>query len=327
MPLASNVVTFPAPVATMPQRGTRAIKNGVFHTGCCLKAMKAIPSHSVDLILCDLPYSTNGNITKFAWDVALPMEPLWTEYKRIIKPTGSIVLTAVQPFTWRLCAAAEESGLKLKYEWVWTKNRATGALQSANKPMTRHETVLVFSPGSVIDKSRPGIRMVYNPQGVMEAGRKVITERVHEATGPNSNQVGREYTAKTNVPHSVLYFPKDQHGNIHPTQKPVALFEYLIRTYTNAGGMVLDNCAGSGSTAIAAENAGRRWMCIEREKAFAKLAIDRIKKHRVEIEPEDVQRGEFKVNVRACRQMVVRDFLTMETLNDDGTLTVKRIAA
>ena len=255
------------------------IGNGQFFKGDCFDVMRGLPDASVDMILCDLPYGT----TACAWDSILPLDQLWKEYRRITKPTASIVLTGNQPFTSTIVASAYDL---FKFQWVWVKNRPTGPQHAKNRPMGKHEDVLVFSRGKMGHRSQLGEkRMTYNPQGVTDGPTKTVNalRDFSKITGPRPNQVGREYVSQTGFPHTVLEFPKEE-THIHPTQKPVGLFEYLIRTHSNPGDLVLDNTAGSGTTAIAAENAGRNWICIERDPEYATKAIERIQRH-IEVEP------------------------------------------
>lgn len=228
--------------------------NGEFWHGDCLELMTRIPSGSVDMILCDLPYGTTQN----KWDAIIPFEPLWKEYWRIVKPNAAIVLTAAQPFTSALVMSQINT---FKYDWSWNKTAATGHLNAKRRPMRNHEDILVFSKGDIL----------YNPQGLQEYGK--ITKRGNN--GSNFGKSGTEnFQDKTNYPRSRIEFAND--GKSHPTQKPVALFEYLIRTYTNPGETVLDNCAGSGTTAVAAERTGRRWICIEKDFTYWAGAYARV---------------------------------------------------
>lgn len=224
--------------------------------GDCLEKMAFIPEGSVDLILCDLPYGTTQN----KWDSVIPFEPLWSHYWRVLKPNGAAVLTAAQPFTSALVMSQPD---KFKYQWVWEKSAATGHLNARNQPMRNHEDVLVFCFG----------RCVYNPQGLLPHGK--VTRR--GGNGDNFGDSGKaNYQEYTNYPRSVLKIASEG-GTVHPTQKPVALMEYMIRTYTNEGATVLDNCMGSGTTGVACANTGRRFIGIERDEAYFQIAKDRIK--------------------------------------------------
>jgi len=222
--------------------------------GDCLERMRELPDASVDMVLCDLPYGTTQN----KWDAVIPFEPLWAQYWRIAKPGAAVVLTAAQPFTSALGASQLEH---LRYSLVWDKVRPVGHLMAKRRPMQRHEDVLIFS------RETPP----YNPQGLVASGK--VNRR--SSSGDNYNSAGTANVAEfTNYPQSILACVSER-GD-HPTQKPVALFEYLIRTYTDEGMTVLDNCAGSGTTAVACERTGRNWICIERDEGYYWRAVARV---------------------------------------------------
>lgn len=224
--------------------------------GDCLELMKGIPDGSIDLILCDLPYGT----TACKWDTIIPFEPLWEQYNRIIKDNGAIVLFGSQPFTTEL----NHSNQKMfRYEWIWIKNNSTGFQLANKRPLKKHELISVFY------KKQP----IYNPQGLQIFGK--INKR--KSTGDNwsemnSNQYVQQFT---NYPTQILEFPYDK-LKVHPTQKPVALLEYLVKTYTNEGDVVLDNCMGSGSTGVACINTGRKFIGMELDKQYFDIAVNRI---------------------------------------------------
>ena len=249
-------------------------KNVIIH-GNCLDVMTNIPDKSIDMILCDLPYGT----TACKWDVIIPFKPLWKQYKRIIKDKGVIALMASQPFTTLLIT----SNIKMfKYCWYWRKSKPNGWQHSKNKPMTAIEEICIFSLSPMGHKSQLGEnRMIYNPQGIIPSGKKTITSVAHGRTmGARPNQVGIEYESYTGFPSNVLdYANVIGNKSIHPTQKPVALFEYLIKTYTNEGELVLDNCIGSGTTAIACINTKRDYIGIEKELEYVRVTKKRIKNH------------------------------------------------
>lgn len=242
----------------------RRIGRGTFILGDCLERMREIPDGSVDMILCDLPYGTTQN----KWDTVIPFEPLWREYWRVAKPNAAVVLTAAQPFTSALVMSQVAA---FKYAWVWEKTAATGFLNAKKEPLRAHEDVLVFGRSFVI----------YRPQKT-SGHRRIKVTGAKALQGDNYGKTtrgGEDYDSDERFPRSVQVFAKDNRlGSVHPTQKPVALFEYLIRTYTDEGMTVLDNCAGSGTTAIAAERTGRNWICIERDEAYFAKACERVEK-------------------------------------------------
>ena len=239
------------------------------YNGDCLEVMKDISGKSVDMILCDLPYGT----TACKWDTIIPFEPLWDNYKRIIKDNGVIVLTASQPFTSKLVMSNIEI---FKYEWIWLKNTATGMSHCNNMPMKNYENIVVFSKGAIGHKHLIKNRMVYNPQGLVGCSK---TQR-HSSWGMEGTQERKsqlkEYQVHVeNYPRMVLNFNKDT-DKFHPTQKSVALFEYLIKTYTSKGEQVLDNCLGSGTTTRACKNVGRKCIGIEISKEYCDIAVKRL---------------------------------------------------
>ena len=236
------------------------IKNKVqLYKGDCLEIMKDIPDKSVDMILCDLPYGTTQN----KWDSIIPLDKLWEQYNRIIKDNGAIALFAQTPFDKVLGV----SNLKmLKYEWIWEKEQGTGFLNAKKMPLKNHENILIFY------KKLP----IYNPQ--MGKGKPYTLER-NTYTVNYGKQVDMVRTENTGerYPLTILKFKRDKE-KLHPTQKPVALLEYLIKTYTNEGEIVLDNCMGSGSTGVACLNTDRRFIGIEKDDRYFEIACNRINK-------------------------------------------------
>ena len=226
--------------------------------GDCLERMKEIESGSIDMVLTDPPYGT----TACKWDSVIPLEPMWDQLKRVIKPNGAIVMTASQPFT----SVLVSSNLGMfAYEWIWVKSKITGVLNAKKMPVRKHEQVLVFC-----DKKCTG---TYNAQGLVAKG--TVTKQ-----GGNSDNYGqrnaKEYIqAWTNWPRDVLEI-KSEGKTVHPTQKPVALMEYLIKTYTNEGETVLDFTMGSGTTGVAAKNLNRKFIGIELDQEYFKIAQERI---------------------------------------------------
>lgn len=233
--------------------------------GNCFEVMAAMPEQSVDLILADPPYGT----TKLPIDPNIDVSALWSAYRRVIKPTGTIILFGSQPFSSSLIAAAPDL---FKHDLIWIKNHATGSLQARNRPLKQHEDILVFSSGTTIQKRRSKRRYTYNPLGQEAAGTKVIGSRkdwgyLHNVT----DNPGRSYEASQNCPRTALYCSKERAG-LHPFQKPLDLLEYLIRTYSNEGDLILDNFMGAGSTCIAALRSGRRSIGVELDPTHFKAA-------------------------------------------------------
>ena len=230
----------------------------------CLEGMKLIPDKSIDMILCDLPYWT----TACKWDTIIPFEPLWGQSNRIVKKHGAIVLTATQPFASALVMSNPKG---FKYEWVWDKVRPSGFQVAKYKPMQRHENVLVFTS--------KGERVNYFP--IMELRDKPIKGRVasRSESSPLKYNDGKTRIYTHKKPQSIIVFPKPNKA-VHPTQKSTELFEYLIKTYTNEGETVLDNCAGSFTTAVACDNTNRNWICIEKEEDYCNIGLTRINDNR-----------------------------------------------
>lgn len=221
--------------------------------------MGQIADGSVDAIICDLPYAVTA---RNEWDTIIPFGVLWTAYERIVKPSGAIVLTATQPFASKLVC----SNLRLfKYEWIWEKTKTTGFLNAKRQPLRNHEQVLVFYA------KQP----TYNPQGV-EVCHVECDRGSEEGVGTNYNTANPRYTqTQKGYPRSVLKVASEG-KTVHPTQKPLGLMDYLIRTYTNEGEVVPDNCAGSGTTLLAARNTGRKYIGIEKEPEYYAIARRRL---------------------------------------------------
>jgi site-specific DNA-methyltransferase (adenine-specific) len=241
------------------------MKNQIIQ-GDCLEVMKDIPDKSIDMVLADLPYGT----TACKWDTIIPFEPLWEQYKRIIKDNGAIVLTASQPFT----SALVMSNVKMfKYEWIWDKVKGTGFQIAKFRPMIRTESVLVFGKGKV----------KYNPQKIKLDKPKMES---FASTKSGSNPIAYLNKGVKLVidrhPTNIIQIKRDT-DRLHPTQKPVALFQYLQLTYTNEGDTILDNCSGSGTTAIAADNIRRNWICIEKDPNYVAVSKKRINENRMRL--------------------------------------------
>ena len=238
--------------------------------GDCLERMREIPDGSVDMILCDLPYGT----TACKWDSVIPFEPLWEQYRRVIKRNGAVVLTASQPFT---TALIWSNMAEFRHGWVWNKKIAGNFATARYAPMKIHEDVLVFSRGRVPYKPI----MISRDTPIKLGGNKGASESASLAYA-KSEYEGKIYHEK--FPESILLYPRER--GLHPTQKPVALMEYLIRTYTNEGETVLDNCMGSGTTGVACVNTGRKFIGIELDDKYFQIASDRIEQARANAESD-----------------------------------------
>jgi len=245
-----------APVTVMLTPVLEPIGLNTITQGNCLDLLPRVASGSVDMVLCDLPYGTTQN----AWDTVIPFDRLWEQYRRILKPGGTVVLSASQPFT---TAVVASNYPWFRYEWIWRKNNATGHLNAHRMPMKEHENILVFGQGTV----------PYNAQGL----RLFMKKTRRGGNGGNFGKSGTEnFQQFTGYPRSVLEFETDS-PKLHPTQKPVALWEYLIRTYTNEGDTVLDNCCGSGTTGVACQNTGRNFIQFELSPEYCEIARSRLK--------------------------------------------------
>jgi len=230
--------------------------------GDCLELMKDIPDGSIDMILCDLPYGTTRN----KWDCIIPFDQLWPHYKRIIKTDGAIVLFGSGMFTAELMKSNQKMW---RYNMIWEKSSPTGFLNSKRMPLRAHEDICLFY------KRMP----VYNPQ--MSKGERKVATAQHKRNCKKGESYGAckaiSYDSDKRYPRSVLKFKTDkQQSALHPTQKPVALLEYLVKTYTNEGDMVLDNCMGSCSTGVACVNTGRRFIGMELDPVYFGIAEKRI---------------------------------------------------
>jgi len=228
--------------------------------GDCLELLASVPDNSVDMVLCDLPYGT----TQCKWDSVIPFEPLWKEYNRVCKVNAPMVFTAAQPFTSTLITSNIKN---FKYTWVWEKSKASGFLNAKRMPLRAHEDICVFY------RKPP----VYNPQMKQgepyDKGNAGKNTQVYgsQVTVPNKSDSGLRY------PRTVVYFKTAEgEGKLHPTQKPIALFEYLIKTYSNEGDVILDNCIGSGTTAVAAVNTERKYIGIELDQKYFDTCVNRV---------------------------------------------------
>ena len=251
---------------------TLAVDKPWLMLGDCLERMREIPDGSVDMVLCDLPYG----VSACSWDSVIPLAPLWEQYGRITKSNGNVVLTAAQPFTTILISSNLK---KFKYSWVWDKKTATGGALAGRRPMRAHEDVCVFSSKL----------SVYYPQMVDFCENEIKRMRKHDFICPNAQTMGRGtnvstgwYEGKKKFPQSVIRInglapaSVEKKAGMHPTQKPVRLMEYLIKTYTQEGEIVLDNCFGSAPTGVACVNTGRRFIGIERDSHYFDVGRKRI---------------------------------------------------
>jgi site-specific DNA-methyltransferase (adenine-specific) len=237
--------------------------------GDCLELMKDIPDKFIDMILCDLPYGT----TTCKWDVVIPFEPLWEQYNRIIKDNGAILLFGSEPFSSKLRLSNLDN---YKYDWIWEKTIASNFVLSQKQPLKKYENIMVFY------KKQP----TYNPQ--MESGKPYIDRR---NTGFRNVVVGNENNFKrtsivnngTRFPSCIQKFSNGNNKNVHPTQKPINLLEYLIKTYTNKNEIILDNCMGSGSSGVACVNTKRNFIGIEFDENYFNIAKERIEKAEKEV--------------------------------------------
>lgn len=242
--------------------------------GDCLELMKDIPDGSIDMILCDLPYGTTGS----KWDSVVPINELWNAYRRIISPNGAICLFGTEPFA--TCMRYEALDL-YKYDWIWRKTTVTGFAHARNMPLRDYENIMVFSKAPIGHASKLGKkRMRYSPQGLTSCHQVDLSHKkttvLHSGTFANTEE--KYYVRKqTNFPRMVLDFKKNpKDTKYHVNAKPIPLLEYLIKTYTNEGETVLDNCMGSGSTGVACRNTNRHFIGIELDEKYFNIAKNRI---------------------------------------------------
>lgn len=237
----------------------------------CLDIMPQIADNSVDMILCDLPYGT----TSCKWDAIIPFDKLWEQYNRIIKDNGAIVLFGKEPFSSRLRLSNIDM---YKYDWIWVKNTKSNFMQANNQPLNNVELISVFGKGYA-RKIKDKVMMKYNPQfteGVAYKIPKTIkTSGLFRENHKNGTYMHYERDTSKRFPYNIIHFNVDK-TKIHPTQKPVELLQYLIRTYTNENDVVLDNCMGSGSTIVAAIREKRQYIGIEKDEHFFDIAKRRI---------------------------------------------------
>ena len=240
------------------------------HYGDCLEIMPLIPDKSIDMILCDLPYGT----TACKWDSVIPNDLLWKQYKRVCKDDAAIVLTATNPFA----TTVIQSNIGwFKYEWVWHKNMTSGFALSKKQPMRNHELILVFY------KKQPTYNPIKEPRDLSESSKQRMKYDFTSTKGINEHQGGIKKVQF--IPEDInMSYPKtvkkfngvNPHKRFHTTEKPVDMMEYLIKTYTNEGETVLDNCMGSGTTGVACKMTGRKFIGIEKELKYFDIASNRI---------------------------------------------------
>ncbi|MFA7204584.1 MAG: site-specific DNA-methyltransferase [Candidatus Caldatribacteriota bacterium] len=245
----------------------------------CLEGMKYIDDKSIDMILCDLPYGT----TACKWDTIIPFDLLWEQYNRIIKNNGAVLLFAQEPFTSQLISS---NIYKFKYKWIWQKTKATGFPMANYRPLKSFEEIILFTDAPCT-YTKNGDRGTYNPQGLKECNRvKKRSSSKHLITSSNGGNMESEYVVKfENYPQDIITFSNGKKKNVHPCEKPTDLLEYLIKTYTNENELVLDNCMGSGTTAIACINTNRNYIGFDNGiddktgRYWADIANERIKQH------------------------------------------------
>lgn len=251
------------PTSVSPAIAKPFVSRSTFYHGDCLVEMSKIADKSVDMILCDLPYGTTSN----KWDAVIPFEPLWKQYNRIIKPTGIIALTASQPFS---SALVMSNPTMFKHEWIWIKNKGSNFANTVREPFKEHEQVLIFSNG----------KWTYNKQMQERTGAGL--DRVkYKFHLESKTENYREFKGRGEVVMPELRVPSswqkiNTETGLHPTQKPTALMEYMVLTYTNEGETVLDNCMGSGTTGVACKKTGRHFIGIEKDEKYFEIAVSRV---------------------------------------------------
>ena len=241
----------------------------------CLEVMRQIPDKSIDLIVCDPPFSTTAN----EWDILIDFKKLWAQYERIIKDDRAIVLFGSGSFTYKLISSNEDL---YRYKWIWYKTKRGNFVNANNRPMTAYEEIMVFSKAATANGSKN--KMLYNPQGLIP--KKTVRHdngtRFGTMAGKRPSHQETTISEYTNYPCDVLEFASET-SPVHPTQKPIPLIEYLIRTYTNEGDLVLDNCIGSGTTAVACLKEKRHFIGYEITKEYFDIAQERIKQEQMQL--------------------------------------------
>jgi site-specific DNA-methyltransferase (adenine-specific) len=246
---------------------TTSFKLDKIYHSCCIDGMKQLPSHFVDLICVDLPYG----LTECKWDTPINLDYLWEQYKRILKPYGTIILFGQQPFTSRLVSSNYDM---FKYSLVWQKSKPGGFAQAPYKVLCEHEDILIFSYGKTAENAKN--KMVYNPQGTIPCN-KIMKGKTGTTEHRGNRKTQNDYVQTTsNYPRSILTF-NNEGKTQHPTQKPLELIKYLINTFSNENNVVVDSCLGSGTTAVACIETNRHFIGYEVEKKYFDIANDRIK--------------------------------------------------
>ena len=252
----------------MPHYCKTLVRRSVLFHDDCFNILPNIESESIDLILCDLPYGT----TACKWDSILPFDKLWTEYERIITKKGAIVLTASQPFT---SALVMSNPKMFKYEWIWKKTRYSGNLNATRMPLKAHENILVFAKGKA-----PYYPIKTDAPEHLIDKRKNVNPSIVKDGGAYNGSKGfiniRKKDDGTRYPTTVQEFKNPNNNSLHPTQKPLELMEYLIKTYSNENDIVLDNCMGSNTTGLACQKLNRQFIGIEKEKAYYDISVKRL---------------------------------------------------
>lgn len=241
----------------------------------CFDVFPFIEDESIDAIICDLPYGYLNRSNVISWDNVIDLDLLWKQYERVIKTTGVIILTASQPFASRLILSNEKL---FKQELIWLKKDSADFVNAKNRHLKAHENILIFSKGNIANGCKN--KITYNPQGLLSKNKtRNVCKKNNTFMGKREQQDGKEYVQEfTNYPMSYFFFNRNDDGkkNEHPTQKPLELMEYLIKTYTNEGDMVLDNTMGSGTTNIACLKLNRKSIGIEKEKQYYDVAVRRL---------------------------------------------------
>jgi len=271
-----DLFTTVEPTSVSPAIAKPFVSRSTFYQGDCLVEMDKIEDKSVDMILCDLPYGT----TACKWDSIIPFEPMWEQYNRIAKDNAAIVLTASQPFT----SALIMSNIKnFRYEWIWEKNFSGGFILAKKQPMKYHENILVFYKAQptynpIFEQYADTTKNRFKNNGKVNSSKLQSANYVNEIQGIKrvQDEVKLDRGAYPKSVQKIKGVPNCNGGRLHPTEKPVELMEYLIKTYTNEGDTVLDNCMGSGTTGVACKKTGRHFIGIEKDEKYFEIAVSRV---------------------------------------------------